>query len=116
MFSVELGLELSVVFTVIVIMSFLYNCRRYHWLNNPNAVSGVMKNDKDMWQINGKAKIKNIHYSLEGSFVSRLMLILYFKKENQRGKISVVIPWDSIERQAFRQLTIFLKDPKTFQE
>jgi membrane-bound toxin of toxin-antitoxin system len=100
--------------TVILLFSFIYSCRQYQWLKNAIAVNYVKRDENGLWQldyINGKTQSA---LKLQRSFVSVNLVIIHLKSSTRWRCLSIVILSDAVDKNLFRQLRVYLKDPKIF--
>jgi len=113
-----LNLAISSVWLVLgislLVFSFIYSCREYQWLKSSKVVSDIKRDENGLWQIeylNGKIQAE---LKLQHSFVSVNLVILHLKSSSRWKCLPIVILSDAAEKNLFRQLRVYLKDPKIF--
>lgn len=113
-----LNLAISSVWLVfgisLLVFSFIYSCREYQWLKNSKVVSDIKRDENGLWQLeylNGKTQAE---LKLQHSFVSVNLVILHLKSSSRWRCLPIVILSDAAEKNLFRQLRVYLKDPKIF--
>jgi predicted signal transduction protein with EAL and GGDEF domain len=100
--------------TAILLFSFIYSCRQYQWMKNTIAVNYIKRDENGLWQLdylNGKTQSA---LKLQHSFVSVNLVIIYLKSSTRWRCLSIVILSDAVDKNLFRQLRVYLKDPKIF--
>lgn len=101
--------------TAILLFSFIYSCRQYQWLKNSMAINYITRDENGLWQLdylNGKTQSA---LKLERSFVSVNLVIIYLSSNSRWRCLTIVILSDAVDKNLFRQLRVYLKDPKIFQ-
>ena len=104
--------------TVIVSMigSFIYYCRQQQWLRSKNSLSQLERYADNNWAVhyqNGKTVSA---LELNGCVECSFLIILTFRRELSWRSYSVIVMADAVETEAFRQLRLFCRSPKTFPE
>lgn len=101
--------------TAILLFSFIQSCRQYQWLKNSMAINYITRDENGLWQLdylNGKTQSA---LKLEHSFVSVNLVIIYLSSNSRWRSLTIVILSDAVDKNLFRQLRVYLKDPKIFQ-
>jgi Membrane-bound toxin component of toxin-antitoxin system len=100
--------------TAILLLSFIYSCRQYKWLKNSMAINYIKRDENGLWQLdylNGKTQST---LKLQCSFVSVNLVIIYLKTNTRWRCLPIVILRDAVDKNLFRQLRVYLKDPNIF--
>jgi len=98
----------------LLVFSFIYSCREYQWLKNSKVVKEIKRDASGLWQLeylNGKTQEE---LKLQHSFVSVNLVILHLKSSSRWSCLPIVILGDAVDKKLFRQLRVYLKDPKLF--
>jgi membrane-bound toxin of toxin-antitoxin system len=113
-----LSLAISVVWfalgAAILVISFISSCGQYQWLKNSMAVNCIKRDENGLWRLdylNGKIQSG---LKLQRSFVSVNLVIIYLKSSSRWRCLPIVILNDAVDKNLFRQLRVYLKDPKLF--
>lgn len=102
-------LWLKLIVAVAISASLLLQLRRYLLFRGDRAVTGVLWDGGDEWQLQ-RAKGEPLNARLLGSsFVNPFLIVLNFKIESSRRMLPVVIMTDSIDSSSFRRLTSKLR-------
>ena len=102
--------------TAILLFSIMYSCRQYQWLKNSTAINYIKRDENGLWQLNYLNGEIQSALKLEHSFVSVNLVIIYLSSNAQWRCLAIVILSDAVDKDLFRQLRVYLKDPKIFQE
>ena len=99
---------------VVLLVSFIRSCYQHQWLKSSIAVNYIKRDESGLWRLgylNGKTQTA---LKLEHSFVSVNLVIIYLKSEVRWRCLPVIILSDAVDKDLFRQLRVYLRDPKTF--
>jgi hypothetical protein len=112
--SLTVPLMWSILGLVAMLLSFIHSCRRHQWLKSSIAVNYIKRDESGLWQLNYLNGKTQSALKLEHSFVSVNLVIIYLKGEAHWRSLSVVILSDAVDKSLFRELRVYLRDPKTF--
>lgn len=100
----------------IMLTSFIYYARQHQWLKAQKAVVSIDYHADKGWLLSYADESEKSGLSLMSSFVTPQLVILYFNHDYFWQRNVVTILDDAVESNSFRQLRVYLKSPKTFQE
>ncbi len=104
-----LPLWLKLVVAVVISASLALQLRRYLLFKGSRAVTGLIWDGGDEWQLQ-RAEGEALNAQLLGSsFVNPFLIVLNFKIESSRRMLPLVIMTDSIDSTSFRRLTSKLR-------
>ncbi len=93
---------LSLIFTLLIILSYYYSLTKYALLSYPSSISKIWCQD-NTWFL--QTKSGNIFTSqLQHKFISRYLIILNFKVREKRFTVPVIIGSDALDVNKFKQL------------
>ncbi len=96
---------------IIIALSFVYYVKLHLTLSLNKSVSMIHKSIGDRWSLSFKDDIKNDFLISETSFSSNILLVLNFY-DKSNNTYTVLITSDSVDKDQFRRLKIFLKTRK----
>lgn len=106
----------SVLVFIIILLSGLYYCGQYQWLNSQKAFNKIERDASDKWVLSYQDGKQKAELTLTSSFVMPHLVIIYFDKPRSWQRCAVTIVSDAVDGDLFRQLRVYLRDPKTFQQ
>ena len=98
----------------IVSISFIYYCGRYQWLKSDRAIAKLERNSKQRWTVVYSDNTSQKNMVLKHCVVTSKLIILYFSRSSYWKDKSVTILEDAVDTELFRQLRVYLRDPKAF--
>jgi len=108
----------SLLVFIMIILSGVYYCQQYQWINSQKAVNKIERDASDKWYLsyqNGKQhSALTSALTLSSSYVTPYLVIMYFDNSSIWQRNAVTIVSDAVDRDLFRQLRVYLRDPKTF--
>lgn len=104
----------SFIAVAIISTSFIYYCGRYQWLKNGRAITKIERNAKQQWTLFYSDNTSQGKQVLKHCVVTSKLIILYFSKSSHWRDTSITILEDAVDVELFRQLRVYLRDPKTF--
>jgi len=99
-----------------LIASFVYYTQQHQWLKAKKSLVSVEYSDDKGWALNYSDESQKSGLSLASSFVTPQLVMLYFKGSYFWQRRSVTLLADAVDAQLFRQLRVYLRSPKTFQQ
>lgn len=115
LFSLPIGLGFTLLSVACLLLSFIATCQQYQSGSSSSRDRCIERDESDLWSISFANDNKQVALKLESSFVSTKLVIMRLKSANHWRRISIVIVSDAVDTNLFRQLRVFLRDPKTFQ-
>ena len=106
----------SVLIFIMIMLSGIYYCRQYQWLNSHQALNQIERDARDKWSLCFQDGKQHSALTLTRSFITPHVVIMYFNKSHFWQRYAVTIVADAVEGEVFRQLRVYLRDPKTFQK
>lgn len=117
LFSLPIGLGFTLLSVACLLLSFVAACRQYQSGSSRSSRNRCIERDEsDLWSISFANDNKQLALKLESSFVSTKLVIIRLKSADHWRRISIVIVSDAVDTNLFRQLRVFLRDPKTFHQ
>jgi len=114
--NLPLSAAWSVLVVLLILASCVYYCRQYQWLNGSSAIIKIERDNNDQWILYDRAGKQYSTQSLNSSFVISKVVILHFNSSSLWQNKSVLIVDDSVDQTLFRQLRVYCRNPKTFQQ
>lgn len=109
LFSFALPLWLKLVVAAVIIASLMLQLRTHLLLKGRRAVTALLWEGGDEWQLQS-AQGETLHATLLGSsFVNVGLIVLNFRIESSRRMLPVIIMTDTIDSTSFRRLTSKLR-------
>ena len=109
LWSFELNLFIKLALVAIVIVSVITHSRQYLFKNSKRAVTNLVWQDQNQWQLDtatGEAVTAKL---LGSSFVKPWLIVLNFMPEHGGRMLPVVIMPDSVDSTTFRRLSARLR-------
>lgn len=106
----------SVPVFIIIVLSAVYYCRQYQWLNRQKALNKIERDASDKWILSYQNGKQHSELTLSSSYVTPQLVIMYFNNSHFWQRYAVTIVFDAVDKQLFRKLRVYLRDPKTFQK
>ncbi len=106
----------SLVVTILVGMSFIHYCQRQQWLKSTKSIIKIERMANKQWSLLFWDNSQSSGLILTKSFVTSQLVILYFKGPTWWSTHSVTIMTDAVDAELLRQLRVYCRDPKTFQQ
>ena len=106
----------SVLVFIIIMLSGVYYCRQHQWLNSQKSLDKIERDASGKWILSYQDGKQHLELTLTSSFVTPYVVILYFNKSHFWQRYAVTIISDAVDKELFRQLRVYLRDPKTFQQ
>tara|TARA_R110002050_G_scaffold9504_2_gene33480 strand:+ start:53494 stop:53994 length:501 start_codon:yes stop_codon:yes gene_type:complete len=106
----------SLLAAIILIISFIYYAQQYQWLRAKKSLVSVAHNAGKGWSLNYSDQSHKTGLSLESSLVTPQLIILYFNRCYFWHSDVVTLIDDAVDVELFRQLRVYLRTPKTFQQ
>ena len=105
----------SFITMMIMVYSLIYYCKKNQWLKSNKAMIRIERDIDDKWRLFYQATTHSKPLTLSNCVVTQQFIILYF---NRRGfcKETVTVMSDSVNAEYLRQLRVYCRDPKTFQQ
>ena len=100
---------------VILILSFIHYYQSHYKRTGRNAVSQLMLSE-GWWSVDFGDGHRIEDLSLRQSFVQPPLVILYFKAPSGWGTTSVYLLADQVDAEILRQLRVYCRAPKTYQQ
>ncbi len=105
----DINLLLKLIVLAALIVGFIHHARQYLFKNSRWAVTQLVWQDKNQWQLN-MATGENVKAELLGSsFINPWLIILNFRPEQGGRMQPVVIMTDSVDSTTFRRLSVKLR-------
>lgn len=102
--------------TIILLTSFIYYAQRYQWLKAKRSLIGVEYHEDNGWSLHYSDESTKYGLNLVSSFVTPQLVMLYFNHRFfWQGDVVTIID-DAVDAELFRQLRVYLRSPKTFQQ
>ena len=95
-------------------LSFVGTSRRHQWLRGSSIKTQISRDERGLWYLNTVKGEKQSSLMLYASFVTANLVIMRLKNDNYWCRISIVIVSDAVDKNLFRQLRVYLRDPKIF--
>lgn len=114
LFCLPINMSLLVLGAVSLQISFVYFCSQNQWLINKAAINKIERNETGLWSITFQNDEKQVGLKLINSFVTTNLIIMSLKNDSWWSRLPIVIFADAVDKNIFRQLRVYLRDPKTF--
>ena len=112
-----LGLSVwAITISLMVIVSFIHYCRLYQWSNSERNIINLDRNKGNKWTMfhyNGEQLSELV---LTDSVVTQYFILLNFRVPARWRRSAVIIMNDAVDEEQFRQLRVYCREPKTFQQ
>jgi len=105
---------LSLLVAIIISASFIYYCQRHQWLKSNRAIIRAERDTKGRWQLFHSDNTSKGKLSLKQCVVTSKLVILYLSGASFWESRAIIIIADATDPELFRQLRVYLRDPKTF--
>ncbi len=102
--------------TTVLIVNFIFYAQKFQWLKAKKSLVNVEYNDHIGWLLTYSDESQKTGLSLKGSFVTPQLVILYFNRRHFWQSDVATIVDDAVDAELFRQLRVYLRSPKTFQQ
>jgi hypothetical protein len=102
--------------SAILLTSFIYYAQQHQWLRPRKSVVSINYQADKGWSLHYSDWSVKTGLSLTSSFVTPQLVILYFNDRYFWQRDVITIMDDAVDAQLFRQLRVYLRAPKTFQE
>ncbi|MFW5450790.1 MAG: protein YgfX [Methylophagaceae bacterium] len=106
----------SLVVTILLGVSFIYCCQQQQWLKSTKSIIKIERTINQQWSLLFLDNSQSSDLMLIKSLVTPQLVILYFKGSTWWNTRSVTIIADAVDAELFRQLRVYCRDPKTFQQ
>lgn len=106
----------SLLVTLIMVISFIYYAQQYQWLKAKKSVISIDYHADNQWSLHYLDGSKKMKLTLTRSFVTPHLVILYFNHGYFWQHDVITIIDDAVDEKRFRQLRVYLRSPKTFQQ
>ena len=106
----------SVLVTLMITLSFVYYCRQNQWLKSKSLMFKIERGADELWHLQYGDDKQNSKLTLTGSVVTPQVTILYFNGKQFWQRYAITIVADAVDAELFRQLRVYCRDPKTFQQ
>mgnify|MGYP006981143692 CR=1 FL=1 len=107
----------SLVATVLFIgTSFIYYCRQQLWVDNASAIIRLERDSEQRWYLLSKGEQEMPPLKLVNCVVIPSLVMLTFHDESFWRNKTVTLVNDAVDDELFRQLRVYCRNPKTFQE
>lgn len=107
---------LSVFVTVILLVSFIYYSQQHQWLKLGKSIVSIDYYAEKSWSLYYSDGSEKLGLNLTSSFVTPQLVILYFNHRYFWQTDVITIIDDAVNVELFRQLRVYLRSPKTFQQ
>lgn len=112
-----LGASWLSLFPMVMLMaSFIYYARQYQWLKAKKSVVSIDYQASNCWSLYYSDGSEKLGLSLTSSFVTPQLVILYFNHGYFWQRDAITLIDDAVDADLFRQLRVYLRSPKTFQQ
>jgi len=105
----------SALILVLMVCSFIYYCKKNQWLKSNKAIRRIERDSDGKWRLFYQATTHAKPLTLSNCVVTQQCIILYFNR-NRFCKETITIMSDSVDVECLRQLRVYCRDPKTFQQ
>ncbi len=112
--TINIDMKYQVFILLMVAASISYYGYCYYLRKSALAISKVERTIDGGWLIYYGDAHKSEPLELKGSYVSTLVVVLYFKRTRFWPCKSVVVMFDAVDQALFRELRVYCRDPKTF--
>lgn len=106
----------SLLASAVVLASFIYYAQQHQWLKGAKSVGSIDYHADNGWSLHYSDQSKKFGLSLNSSFVTPQLVILYFNRSYFWQRDVITIMDDAVDATLFRQLRVYLRTPKTFQK
>ena len=106
----------SLLAIILLSVSFIYHARQSLWLKSKKSVAAVERNAEQKWTICYQDNSKKSDLTLSCSYVTPKLVMLYFNGSCFWQSDTVTMMADAVDAELFRQLRVYLRAPKTFQQ
>ncbi|HDY84922.1 hypothetical protein LCGC14_1039380 [marine sediment metagenome] len=102
--------------SILVLVSLIYYLRQHQWLKSKRSLMSIDYDVDKGWLLNYSDGWQKSGLKLMGCFVTPHLVMLYFNRRYFWQSDVVTIINDAVDAELFRQLRVYLKSPKTFQQ
>jgi membrane-bound toxin of toxin-antitoxin system len=106
----------SLLVFIMIMLSGVYYCHQNQWFKSCKALNKIERDASDKWVMSYQDGKQHSELMLTRSFVTPHLVILYFNKSRIWQRYAVTIVFDAVDKELFRQLRVYLLDPKTFHQ
>lgn len=108
--------NIGLLFLAVIFLStsFIYYCQCYQWLESHRAVIKIQRDNERRWMLFYSGNAVPEKFNLKHCVVTPKCVILYFSGGSFWDAPSITILVDASDSELFRQLRVYLRDPKTF--
>ena len=114
--TINVAIQYQVLMLLVVAVSAYYYGYCYYLRQSSLAIKAIERTIDDGWTIHYGDGHKSGVLKLKGSYVSALVVILHFRRTSFFSSKSVVVMFDAVDQELFRQLRVYCRDPKIFQK
>ena len=114
--TINITIQYQLLMILMVIASAYYYGCCYFIRQSSLAINRIKRTVEGDWSIHYGDDQKSEVLQLKGSYVSTVVVILHFRRTNFCPCKSVVVMFDAVDQDLFRQLRVYCRDPKTFQK
>lgn len=112
-----LGISFWALFALVaLVFSLMCYCRQYQWLHSQHSIIKLERDAGGLWNIVYSGNKEKQKLVLNNSVVMPQLVMMYFKAPTLWQRSAVTIMADAVDANSFRQLRIYLRAPKTFQQ
>ena len=113
-FSLPIGIGWLVLGAGALVLSFVCISRRHQWLRSSPVNTQISRDESGLWQLDAANGNKPSALTIDASFVTANVVIIYMKNDSHWRRLSITILADAVDKELFRQLRVYLRDPKVF--
>lgn len=106
----------SLLVTLLVMLSFVYYAQQHQWLKAKKSVITIEYDVDKGWSLYFADGSVATDRKLTSSFVTPLLVMLYFDSRFFWQCNVITIVDDAVDAELFRQLRVYLRAPRTYQE
>tara|TARA_R110002167_G_scaffold7925_8_gene37122 strand:+ start:1025 stop:1444 length:420 start_codon:yes stop_codon:yes gene_type:complete len=106
----------SLLASAVLLASFIYHAQQHQWLKAKKSVISIDYIDDEGWSLHHLDDTETLGLNLTSSFVTPQLVILYFNHHYFWQNEVITLIDDAVDAELFRQLRVYLKSPKTFQQ
>ncbi len=114
-FSLPIGIDWSATAIGALSLSFVCTSRRHQWLRGTLIKTQILRDESGLWHLDAAKGKKQSALTIDASFVTTHLVIIYLKNDSRWRRLSITIFADAVDKDLFRQLRVYLRDPKVFQ-
>lgn len=106
----------SLFITLIVVVNFTYYAQQHRWLKAKKSIIRIDYHVDNDWSLHYLDRTEKLGLKLTSSFVTPYLVILHFNHDYFWQREVITIIDDAVDERGFRQLRVYLRSPKTFQQ